>query len=108
MSEQKTARIFTAPLQYSCGEKSSCCCGSVGQSDEDVKKLSDAIKDSGVGVEVHNVMEDGFAERFPAIAKLLGSFGPGIIPILALGDEVVSMGTSASEAAVVQAIKEKL
>ncbi len=106
MSEQKIVRIFTAPLEFPCGPKSSCC-GPIGQSDDDVKKLSDAITDLGVGVEVCNVKEDGFAGQFPSVASLLSSYGPGIIPILAIGDEVISMGTPAPEEAV-QAVKEKL
>jgi hypothetical protein len=52
-------------------------------------------------------MEDGFAGRFPIVANLLGSFGPGIVPILAIGDEVISMGTPTPEEAV-QAVKERL
>jgi len=102
----KVAKIFTAPLQFPCGPNSSCC-GPTGQSEDDVKKLSDAIRDLGVGVEVHNIMEDGFASRYPNVANLLGSFGPGIVPILAIGDEVISIGTPTIEEAV-QAVKEKL
>ena len=106
MPDKKTVRIFTFPLQFPCGENSSCC-GPIGQSDEDVKKLSDAIGDLDIEVESHNIMEDGFAGRFPFIDNLLGSFGPGIVPILAIGEEVVSMGAPTPEEAV-QAVKEKL
>lgn len=102
----KVVKIFTAPLQFPCGPNSSCC-GPIGQSDDDVKKLSNAIRNLGVAVEVHNIMEDGFAQAFPSVATLLGSFGPGIVPILAIGDEVISMGTPTPEEAV-QAVKEKL
>jgi hypothetical protein len=106
MSEQKTVKVFTLEQQFPCGPNSSCC-GPIGQSEDDVKKLSDAIRNLGVGVEVHNIMEDGFAGRFPIVANLLGSFGPGIVPILAIGDEVISMGTPTPEEAV-QAVKERL
>jgi hypothetical protein len=102
----KVVRIFTAPLQFPCGPNASCC-GPTGQSEDDVKKLSNAIRNLGVGVEIQNIMEDGFAKRFPSVANLLGSFGPGIVPILAIGDEVISMGTPTPEEAV-QAVKEKL
>jgi hypothetical protein len=105
-SNNKIVRIFTAPLQFPCGPDAACC-GPIGQSEEDVKKIADAIRDLGVGVEVYNVMEDGFDRRFPSVANLLGSFGPGIVPILAIGDEVISMGTLTPEEAV-QAVKEKL
>lgn len=106
MSEQKIVRIFTAPLQFPCGSDSSCC-GPIGQSDDDLKKLSDAIRNLGVVVEVYNIKENGFTGRFPNVAKLLGSFGPGIVPILAIGDEVISMGVPKPEEAA-QAVKEKL
>lgn len=106
MSEQRKVRIFTAPLQFPCGPGSTCC-GPIGQSDDDVKKFSDAIINLNVAVEVYSIMEDGFAGRFPIIANLLGSFGPGIVPILAIGDEVISMGTPTPEEAV-QAVKERL
>jgi hypothetical protein len=106
MSEQRKVSIFTTPLQFPCGPGSTCC-GPIGQSDDDVKKLSDAIINLNVAVEVHNIMEDGFAGRFPIVANLLGSFGPEIVPILAIGDEVISMGTPTPEEAV-QAVKERL
>jgi len=102
----KVVRIFTAPLQFPCGPNSSCC-GPIGQSDDDVKRLSDAIRDLGVAVEVYNIMEDDFAKRFPDIATLLGSFGPGIVPILAIENEVISMGNPTIEEAL-EAVKEKL
>ena len=104
-NNNKVVSIFTAPLQFLCGPNASCC-GPIGQSEDDVKKLSDAIRNLGVDVEINNIMEDGFAERFPIIANLLGSFGPGIVPILAIGDEVVSIGIPTPEEAV-QAVKEK-
>jgi len=106
MSEQKIVRIFTMEQQFPCGPDAACC-GPIGQSEEDVKKLSDATRNLGVVVEVHNIMEDGFAKRFPSVANLLGSFGPGIVPILAIGEEVISMGTLTPEEAV-QAVKGKL
>jgi hypothetical protein len=106
MSDERTVKVFTMEQQFPCGPQASCC-GPIGQSEEDVKKIADAIRDLGVGVEVYNVMEDGFARRFPSIANLLGSFGPGIVPILAIGDEVISMGIPTPEEAA-QAVKEKL
>lgn len=106
MSDQKTVKIFTMEQQFPCGPDAACC-GPIGQSEDDVNKLSDAIRNLGVAVEVHNIMEDGFAGHFPAVANLLGSFGPGIVPILAIGDEVISMGTPTPEEAL-QAVKEKL
>lgn len=106
MPDKKTVKVFTMKQQFPCGPNSSCC-GPIGQSDDDIKKLSDAIRDLGVGVEVHNIMEDGFAKRFPSVANLLGSFGPGIVPILTIGDEIISMGVPTPEEAI-QVVKEKI
>lgn len=105
-NKKKVVRIFTAPLQYPCGPDASCC-GPVGQSGEEVNKLADAIRNLGVNIEIHNVMDDSFARQFPNISNLVGSFGPGIVPLLAIGDEVISMGTPTPEEAV-HAVKEKL
>ncbi|MCM8823373.1 MAG: hypothetical protein NC822_01710 [Candidatus Omnitrophica bacterium] len=102
----KVVMIFTLPLRFPCGPNASCC-GPIGQSEEDIKRLSDAIKNLGVEVEIYDIMEDGFSRRFPAVANLLGSFGPGIVPVLAIGDEIISIGTPTPEEAV-QVVKEKL
>ncbi len=106
MTNNKIVRIFTAPLQFPCGEGSSCC-GPIGQSEEEVEKLTNAIKELGVAVEVYNVMDENFDTSFPQIANLLGSFGPGIVPILSIGEEVISIGTPSIEEAV-QIVKEKI
>ncbi|MCM8830965.1 MAG: hypothetical protein NC918_02075 [Candidatus Omnitrophica bacterium] len=102
----KFVRIFTLPLQFPCGPNSSCC-GPIGQSEEEVKKLSDAIRNLGVEVEVQNVIDEDFDRKFPSVAKLLISLGPGILPVLAIGEEIVSIGTPTLEEAV-ELVKEKL
>lgn len=105
-NDKKVIKIFTAPIQFPCGVGSSCC-GPIGQSKEDLEKLTNAIKELNVNVEVYNVMEENFDKSFPQIASLLGSFGPGITPILAINDKVISMGTPSVEEAV-QIVKEKI
>ncbi len=102
----KVVRIFTIPLQYPCGTNSSCC-GPIGQSEEEIMSISDAIKNLGVEVEVQNTMDKGFAEKYPSVAKLLNSFGPGIVPVLSIGDEIISMGVPTIEE-IVQVVKEKI
>lgn len=107
MKERKIVKIFTAPLQFPCGPGSSCC-GPIGQSEEDLKKLVETIKELGLSVEVHDIMEENkFDESFPDISNLIGSFGPAVIPIIAIDDEVISMGPPSLEEAK-QTIKEKL
>ncbi|MCM8792710.1 MAG: hypothetical protein NC826_06220 [Candidatus Omnitrophica bacterium] len=105
-SNSKIVKIFTLPLQFPCGPNSSCC-GPIGQSQDDIKELTESIKNLGVEVEIYDIMEEGFTRRFPNVANLLGSFGPGIVPILAIGDEIISIGTPTPEEAV-QIVKEKL
>ncbi len=102
----KVVRIFTLPLQFPCGPNSSCC-GPIGQTEEEIKKLSDAIKNLGVEVEVYNITEKDISKKFPSVVKLLTSFGPGIVPVLAIGDEVISVGRLTPEEAV-KAIKENI
>ncbi|MCM8830418.1 MAG: arsenic metallochaperone ArsD family protein [Candidatus Omnitrophica bacterium] len=106
MENKKVVNIFTAPLQFPCGVGSSCC-GPIGQSEEDIKKLSDSIKGLGVSVEVYNIMEENFDKSFPQVASLIGSFGPGITPILAIDDDIISMGNPSIEEAI-QIVKEKI
>ncbi len=90
-------RIFTAPLQFPCGEGTTCC--SIGQSEESVKALVSAVKDLGVAVKVHNVEEEEgeLLSRFPSAGEMLKEFGPGITPILSFNDEVVAMGVLTPE-----------
>lgn len=98
--------IFTAPLQFPCGQGTTCC--SIGQSEEHVKALVHAIEGLGVSVKVYNVEEDDYLfSQFPSAGEVLKEFGPGITPILILNDEVVGMGVSTPEDAV-SVIREKL
>ncbi|MGC8765871.1 MAG: hypothetical protein ACP5QT_08330 [Brevinematia bacterium] len=105
-NEKKIVRIFTAPIQFPCGE-GSFCCGPIGQNKEDIERLSNAIKELGVSVEIYNIMERNFDKSFPQIASLLGSLGPGIVPILSVGEEIISIGSPSVEEAV-QIVKEKI
>jgi len=103
----KSVRIFTMPLQFPCGPQAACC-GPVGQSDEEIKKLSEAIKkELGVVIEVKNVTRGEDMRDYHQISELFRSFGPISLPIIAIEDEVVSMGNPAPEEAVA-ALREKI
>lgn len=100
-------RIFTMPLQFPCGPQSSCC-GPTGQSEEEVQKLKEQIeKGLGVRVEVKNVVEGEEMRDHREISALFRTFGPLSLPIIAVEDEVVSMGNPAPEQAV-EALREKV
>ena len=103
----KIVRIFTMPLQFPCGPQAACC-GPVGQSDEDIQNLKESIeKELSVGVEVKNVTKGEDMRDYRQISGLFRSFGPRSLPIIAIEDEVVSMGNPTPEEAVA-ALQEKM
>lgn len=103
----KFVKIFYMPLQYPCGPDSACC-GPIGQSDEELQKLKSAIeKGTGLSVEIINTMDGKVMKNYLSIVRLVRSFGAMSLPIITLGDEVVSMGSPSPDEAV-SAIKEKI
>ncbi len=101
----KTAKIYMMPIEYPCGPQSSCC-GPIGQSDEMIQGLRNAIeKELNLTVEVINVRRIKISD-VPVI-RLLKTFGPMALPIIALNSKIVSMGTLTPEQAI-QVIKENL
>ncbi|MFQ6082300.1 MAG: hypothetical protein ACE5WD_02940 [Candidatus Aminicenantia bacterium] len=103
----KTVRIFTMPLQFPCGPQAACC-GPIGQSEEEIQKLKESIeKELGVRVEVKNVMRGEDMRDYRQISELFRSFGPMSLPIIAIEDEVVSMGNPTPEEAV-STLQEKM
>ncbi len=100
-------RIFTMPLQFPCGPQSACC-GPIGQSEEEIQQLKDYIENSlGVKVEVKNVIKGEDMKAHREILSLFRTFGPMSLPIIAVNDEVVSMGRPTPEEAV-EALREKI
>lgn len=106
-SNDKIVRIFTTPVQFPCGPQSSCC-GAIGQTEEQIRALREQIEKScGVKTEVRNVMRGEDMKNYREIIALIRSLGPMALPIIAVGDEVVSVGNpEPAEAA--ELIKEKL
>jgi len=102
-----TVRLFTVPQQFPCGPQSSCC-GPTGQSEEEIRELTDAIeREIGCPVEIVNVTEYGEAMKHPGVVRLLQSFGPAALPIITIDKEVVSMGNATADEAVA-AIREAM
>lgn len=103
---KKKVEIFTMEKQFPCGPDSSCC-GPIGQSEEEVSALKNAIQKLGVGVEVYDVQKIKNLQEHPQVFKLFRTFGPQAIPVITVESEVACMGQSnISEA--VSAIKSKL
>lgn len=106
-SNRKTLRIFMMPQQFPCGPQSSCC-GPTGQSEEEVRKLKNALeREFECQVEVIDVTNGTDMKNHLPVVRLFRSFGPAALPIIALDGEVVSMGVPTPEQAV-SAIKEKI
>ena len=106
MPVQKKVKIFTVEQQFPCGPKSSCC-GPVGQSEQEVIALKNAIEKLGLEVEVYDLQKMKNLQENPQVFKLFSTFGPQVIPVITVGDEVSSMGQSEINVAI-SAIKNKL
>ncbi|MHC4260456.1 MAG: hypothetical protein ACYSTF_08630 [Planctomycetota bacterium] len=92
MKSDKTIRILMMPQEFPCGEQSSCC-GPVGQSEEEIQSLKSSIeKELGCEVEVLNVNNDGDMRGHARISQLFQTLGRAALPIVALEDDIVSMG----------------
>lgn len=106
MNTNKNLKIFMHPQEFPCGENSSCC-GPIGQSEEQISSLKSSIeKELGCEANVLNVKNDDDMKNHPQVMQLFHSMGAAALPILALDDEIVSMGESDPEK-VVAAIREK-
>jgi len=104
--KNKSVKIFTMPQQFPCGPNSSCC-GPVGQSEEEVRKLKNAIKEKiDCDIEVINVLDGSKMKNHLPVVRLFRSLGAGAIPIITLNDEIISVGNPSPEEAV-SLLKEK-
>jgi disulfide oxidoreductase YuzD len=107
IASNKFVKIFMYPQQFPCGPQSSCC-GPIGQTEEEIQLVENAIKkEFNCQIKIINVMDSNEMKNHLQVGRLLGSFGPMALPIITLGDEVVSMGNPLPDEAV-SAIKGKL
>ena len=102
----KVVKIFTMEQQFPCGPRSSCC-GPIGQSEEEVMVLKNEIEKLGLEVEVYDVRRMKNLWENPQVFKLLRTFGPQAIPVIAVDNEVACIG-QAEVSDIVSAIKSKL
>ncbi len=106
MSDQKTVKIFTMEQQFPCGPQSSCC-GPIGQSEEEIMSLKNAIEKLGIDVEICDIRKMKNLQENPQVFKLFRTFGPQAVPVITVGDEVACMGQSETNE-IISAIKGKL
>lgn len=106
MPDQKTIKIFTMEQQFPCGPNSSCC-GPIGQSEQEVMSLKNAIERLGLEVEVYDIQKMKNLQENPSVFKLFRIFGPQAIPVITVENEVACMGESEIEETI-SAIKSKL
>lgn len=99
--------IFTMPQEFPCGAGSSCC-GPIGQTDEELKTLKQGLEKAlSLPVQTFNVKNGADMKAHRQILALLRSFGWGVLPIIAVDEEVVSMGAPTVEQAA-EAVRQKL
>lgn len=85
-------KIFTTPQEFPCGADAACC-GPFGQTEEEVQILKQGLEGTlSLPVRVVYVKDGGDMRDHRQILALLRSFGWGVLPIIAVDDEVVSMG----------------
>ena len=106
MADQKTVKIFTMEQQFPCGPQSSCC-GPIGQSEEEIMSLKNAIEKLGIDVEICDIQKMKNLQENPQVFKLFRTFGSQAIPVITVGDEVACIGQSETNE-IISAIKGKL
>ena len=106
MSDKKAVKVFTMEQQFPCGPQSSCC-GPIGQSEQEVTSLKSALEELGVTVEICDIKKTNILQEYPQVLRLFRSFGPQVVPVITVGDEVACMGQSEMDN-IISAIKTKL
>lgn len=108
MENNHAVKIFYMLQEFPCGVGSSCC-GPVGQTEEEINALKTGLEQQlKVKVETFNVKDGKEMREHRQILGLLRSFGWGVLPIIAVGDELVSMGVPNSIEDAIAAIRSKL
>jgi hypothetical protein len=76
--------------------------------EEEVQELKGALERAlGCPVEVINVKDGKQMRNYLQVVRLVHAFGPAAVPIVALNDEVISLGRATPEQAVA-ALRERL
>ena len=108
MSDNHAIKIFTMLQEFPCGVGSSCC-GPIGQTEEEINAFKTGLEQQlNVKVETFDVKDGKVMRDHRQILGLLRSFGWGVLPIVTVGDEIVSMGVPQGLEQAVEAIQLKL
>ncbi|MHB8281088.1 MAG: hypothetical protein ACYDIA_26145 [Candidatus Humimicrobiaceae bacterium] len=105
--KNKVIKIFTMKQEFPCGPQSSCC-GPVGQTEEEISELKNAIDGLGLKVEVFDVSNFKDELLYPKVLDVLEKFGWGAIPVITVDDELACIGQSAGINETLAEIKKKL
>lgn len=98
--KQHNVRIFSMPQEFPCGADSTCC-GAIGQTDKQLQMLKDGLETAlEIPVETLNVKNGADMKAHRKILELTRSFGWGVIPIITVDEEVVSMGAPTVQQAI--------
>lgn len=99
MTSDRVVRIFTVPQEFPCGPGSTCC-GPIGQSAEELRTLTEGLEKAlNVKVAVFDVKDGMVMRDHRRVLALLRSFGWGVLPVIALDEELIAMGMPTPEEA---------
>lgn len=89
-------RIFAA-LQMCCSGDD--CCSAPGQTQKEIDNLADAVRDSAPRsqLEVNDIRDARIIDKFPAAAQLFKKYAYNALPIVMVGNDIVSYGISDNE-----------
>jgi len=105
--KNKVIKIFTMKQEFPCGPQSTCC-GPVGQTEEEISELKNAIEGLGLKVEIFDVSNFKDELLYPEVTKILKNFGLEYVPVITVNDELTCVGQSAGINGILEEIKKKL
>lgn len=107
MNEEKVIKIFTLKQEFPCGPQASCC-GPVGQTEEEISELKNAIEGFGLKVEVFDVSNFKDELLYPEVTEILKNFGLGYVPVITVNDKLACVGQFIGINGILEEIKKKL
>ncbi|MCX6382936.1 MAG: ParB/RepB/Spo0J family partition protein [Actinobacteria bacterium] len=107
IEEEKVIKIFTMKQEFPCGPQASCC-GPIGQTEEEISELKNAIEGFGLKVEVFDVSNFKDELLYPKVTEILKNFGLEYVPVITVNDELACIGQTAGIDETLAEIKKKL